>query len=294
MTGAVRRTLAGPVAFEGYGLFSALASRLVIYPAAVPRGITLRRTDLPDQPEISATVDHVVTRPRQTVLTAHPGSSGGEPGIHTVEHVMSALAALGITDARLELHGAEVPMADGSSEPFARAILAAGVVPLAGPAPSPIVVRSVLRVRDNGSWIEATPSDGPYLEAEYRLDYGAGAPMASQSYTFRLSPERPDADAYMKEIAPARTFCTSQEAEAMRAAGLFSHLRPCDVLVIGPAGPIDTSYRFEREPARHKVLDMIGDLALAGRPIHGKVVAHKSGHALNHAMARELLAHAGA
>lgn len=290
MSATQRRTILQPVTIEGYGLFSALPSRLVIHPAdASAGGITLRRTDLPDQPMIRATVDHVSARPRQTVLTA---GGAGSPGIHTVEHVLSALWALGVTDAHLDLYGPEVPMADGSSRPFAEAILKAGVVPIDGPAVSPIVVRRPLRVRDNGSWIEAVPAEGPWLDAEYQLDYGPGAPMASQSFAFRVRADQPDVDGYVREIAPARTFCTAQEAAAMRAAGMFNHLQPRDVLVIGPEGPIDTDYRLEREPARHKVLDLIGDLALAGRPIHGRVTAHRSGHSLNHAMARELLANA--
>jgi UDP-3-O-acyl N-acetylglucosamine deacetylase len=271
---------------EGLGLFSALPSRLTILPAPSGGGIRVRRTDVSDQVPFDADVQHVIARPRQTVLSPIPNAAG--PGVHTVEHVFSALHALGVSDALLELHGPEVPMDDGSALGFARAILDAGLAPVSGPARTPLVVRELVRVEDAGGWIEATPSAGPWLEVEYRLDYGPGAPIEPQSFVFRVDYASPDIDGYLTQIAPARTFCTELEAQQMRKAGLFSHLAPRDVLVIGPNGPIDTSYRLEREPSRHKVLDVIGDLLLAGAPIHAKVVACKSGHALNHALARSI------
>jgi UDP-3-O-acyl-N-acetylglucosamine deacetylase len=122
----------------------------------------------------------------------------------------------------------------------------------------------------------------------YHLDYGPGAPIAPQTVRF-LS--MPGSDEYATAIAPARTFSTLDEAVAMRKMGLFAHLTAAEMLVIGPDGPVENAYRFSDEPARHKLLDMLGDLALATggtRPIQGRVTAWRSGHALNHAMARRL------
>lgn len=292
-----RRTLASEVSLSGTGLFSALPSTLTIRPSPAGTGIHFRRTDLPDQPLIPAHVSHVFARPRQTVLSPDPQPAAGPakersagPAVHTVEHVLSAIAALGVTDALLELNGPEVPLLDGSALPFVGAIRRAGVVevaPAAGPQPLP--ARRAVTLSMDGGTIQALPAEGPWLEVEYYLDYGAGAPIPPQSARFTVRHDAPDAAAYEAQIAPARTFCTNDEANAMQRAGLFVHLKARDVLVIGDEGPKDTSYRMDSEPARHKVLDVIGDLALAARPIHARVIATRSGHALNHALVRALL-----
>lgn len=303
---SVRRTLVQPVELEGVGLFSPLHSRLTVRPAAAGTGVVFRRIDLPDQPPIPARAGHVQTAPRKTVLVPRTGDAAGAgggggwggAGVHTVEHLLSAMAGLGITDAMIDIHGAEVPMLDGSALPFALALRSAGLCTPA-PAPgamnghghaagaSPIVVTRPVRIERAGAWAEASPLDGgpARLDAEYRLDYGPGAPIAPQTARFSVVHGAPDVDAYLSQVAPARTFTTLDEALAMRKAGLFSHLREGDTLVIGPHGPVGTKYRVDDEPARHKLLDLIGDLSLAGRPIHGRVVACQSGHAMNHELA---------
>lgn len=287
------RTLAIPATFTGVGLFSSLPSTLTVLPRRAGHGVCFRRTDLPEQPLIPALVNHVFARPRQTVLSPEAGSS--RPAVHTVEHVLSALSALGVTDCLCEVNGPEVPLMDGSALPFVEAIVAAGVVPADPPAPTgaplivPLVAERPITVSLDGATMQALPPDGPWLDVEYYLNYGPGAPIAAQSARWRLDPSEPDPARFAREIAPARTFCTKAEADQMRAAGLFAHLRPRDVLVIDASGPVDTAYRLEHEPARHKVLDVIGDLALAGRPIHARVIATRSGHALNHALVRALL-----
>ncbi|MBL8991654.1 MAG: UDP-3-O-acyl-N-acetylglucosamine deacetylase [Phycisphaerae bacterium] len=287
------RTLARPLTCSGVGLFSSLPSTLTVAPRPAGHGVCFRRTDQPEQPLIPALVNHVFARPRQTVLSPEAGSA--RPAVHTVEHLLSALAAFGVTDCLCELDGPEVPMMDGSALPFVEAIGASGVVPARppdrGPAPLlvPLVAERPITVSLDGGMIQALPPDGPWLDVEYYLDYGPGAPIAAQSARWRLDAAEPDPARYAREIAPARTFCTKAEADAMRAAGLFGHLQPRDVLVIDQDGPVDTRYRLEHEPARHKVLDVIGDLSLAGRPIHARVIATRSGHALNHSLVRALL-----
>lgn len=301
---------------SGVGLFSALPSTITIKPAAAGTGIVFHRADLPDQPAIPARVGHVMTSPRKTVLVARSGDQSS-PGVHTVEHLLSALAALGVTDVQIEIHGAEVPMLDGSSLGFAETLMNSGVRVITPITPgtasangsangaahvdslaptikhTPIVVDRLVRVEKSGAWIEAYPLDpaaGLVMDAQYALNYGPGSPIAAQTARFVVNHASPDAAAYLVQIAPARTFCTLDEAVQMRQAGLFSHLREGDTLVIGPDGPLGTAYRFADEPARHKLLDLIGDLALAGRPIVARIVASQSGHHLNHEMAAALAA----
>jgi UDP-3-O-acyl-N-acetylglucosamine deacetylase len=146
------------------------------------------------------------------------------------------------------------------------------------------VISREIVVERSGASIVARPRAGGGCLYRYELDYGAGAPIVAQAAEWD-SGEGDSAETYAREVAPARTFCLESEARAMQAAGLFKGLSPRDLLVIGERGPIENQYRFENEPARHKLLDLIGDLALAGRPLVGEVVATRAGHALNHEMA---------
>ncbi|MGQ0628605.1 MAG: UDP-3-O-acyl-N-acetylglucosamine deacetylase, partial [Phycisphaerales bacterium] len=218
----------------------------------------------------------------------------GGAGVQTVEHLMSALAAFGITDALLMVEGPEIPILDGSAAPFAAALSQPGVIlegAGAGDGPGPIVVRERIEVTEGNARIVAEPWPTGFV-AVFELDYGPGAPLPKQTAEFNVLPGGASAAAYCTEIAPARTFCTEQEAMALRAAGLFGHLTAGDIPVYGAGGMVEGAARFVNEPARHKVLDLIGDLALAGRPIVGRITATRAGHALNHALARALLAHA--
>ncbi len=291
-------TLSQPAMVGGVTLFTAAATSLIIRPAPAGHGIVFRRTDLPDQPRIPALVRHVVPESRHTVLSPDPADRAA-PVIHTVEHILSALAGLGITDALLDLQGQEVPIGDGSAAPFVQALRDAGVCRVASdaPEPEPIIIREPITVTDDRGEgrIEALPPlPGEHaLDLSYDLDYGPTSPLPAQRATLRLDAAG-GADTYAAQIAPARTFCLAEEAQAMRKMGFFKHLEPRDMLVIGEDGqPIDNALHFPDEPARHKLLDLLGDLALTGRPIVGRIAASRSGHALNHEMARKLLAHAG-
>ncbi|MGD9691131.1 MAG: UDP-3-O-acyl-N-acetylglucosamine deacetylase [Phycisphaerales bacterium] len=292
-TALVHRTLARPAQVEGVGLFCPQRCRLVMLPAKAGEGVRFRRMDLAGQPEMAAQASLVVARPRQTVLAvpASAPATGARPSVQTVEHLLSALLGLGISDVCIELHGPEVPLGDGSARPFVEAILSAGIVELPDSAQEnlrPIVVSAPIEVAEGDGRITALPAEGSHLDVTYDLDYGRGAPMPPQSAYYRHEYARPDAAAYRRDIAPARTFCTRNEAEDLRAAGLFGHLQPGDVLVLDADGPIGGALRFANEPARHKLLDVLGDLHLAGRPIFGRINAARSGHALNHRMALAL------
>lgn len=283
---SARRTVRGEASFSGVTLFTGVAAAVVIRPGR--DGIVFRRVDVAGSGEIPADGRHVVPESRRTVLSADPRDTGAAT-VQTVEHVLSALAGMGVTDAVVELRGPEIPIGDGSALPFVEAIRAAGVVPVADAAAGreAAVVREPIVIQDGAARIEATPTERRGLELTYRLEYPPGAPIPTQEASMFVPLGMPG-DKYEEEVAPARTFCLRQEAEAMRAMGMFKHLTPKEMLVIGEQGPIDNALRFGNEPARHKLLDLLGDLSLCGRPVVGRVVATRTGHAHNHEMARRL------
>jgi len=274
----VQRTIAGPVTVEGVGLFTGAQVSATIRPAEEGTGIRFIRTDLPGRPSIPASVFHVSDAPRRTVLTS------GDARVETVEHCLGALAGLGIDNAIIEVKGAELPAGDGSASMFVDAMSSAGIMEQ-NATRQPIVVREPITVRDGEATLAIFPSASSNLELVYMLDYGEHSPIARQTHAFSLA-----ADAFSTEIAPARTFSTAAEARAARDMGLFSHLSPRDMLVIDSTGPIDNTLRFANEPARHKLLDLLGDISLVGRPLLGRLVAYRSGHTLNHRLAREITA----
>lgn len=287
MTG-LRRIPNGTPAPGGAGLFTGKPASVRIERAAPGTGLLFQRADLPDKPTIPATIANLSRRavhpafarlPARCTSLELPGSD--RIGIATVEHILSALIGLGITDARIDVEGEEIPIGDGSAAGFVEAILASGTTDHLAPL-EPIIVNRPLSVSDSsGARIDAEPSDRPRYT--YHLDYGPASAITPQSASWAGDPND-----YAANVAPARTFCLEEEARAMQALGLFKALTPRDMLVFGPRGPIDNTLRFPNEPARHKLLDLIGDLALAGRPIQARITATRSGHALNHEMARLL------
>lgn len=315
-----RRTVSRPITIEGVTLFTGAPGRIEIRPnfetvstggRDSTRGVRFCVHGAGGQTQtFAAHIDNLASEARRTVLRAPAAISAqsapvATAGVQTVEHLLSALWGLGITDALIDVQGPEVPVGDGSSLFFVEA-LRPHVAQLKGPVCDPIVITRRIEIvdeRDPGVKIVATPleraSVAPRLELQYDLDYRpqqTGITLR-QSYTYvhqwsELGEGGEAAIAYARELAPARTFCTFAEAQALRQAGLFSHLSPRDMLVLGPdARPIENALRFDDEPARHKVLDMLGDLALVGtcRPIVGCVHATRTGHAHNHRMAAALL-----
>lgn len=275
-----QRTLASTASLAGVGLFSGAPVRIAIHPAAVDTGILFLRSDIPSAPPLAANPSSIVARSRRSAL-----ASDGVV-VEMVEHALSALMGLGIDNATIELDAQELPIFDGSATPYVEAVLEAGTVEQ-DQLRNPIVIASPITVTEGDASVTAIPGDADALEIVYLLDYGPDSPITAQSHSFTLRPGDP-AGTYQRDIAPARTFSTLAEAKAARAAGMFKHLDPSDMLVIGEQGPVDNEYRFTDEPARHKLLDLIGDLALAGRPIRGRVIAHRSGHALNQQLAAAL------
>jgi len=290
---AACRTLLRPAILRGIGLFTGKPTTLVIRPSApgsAAAGVSFRRADAAPSDAIAAIADRVHADGRHTVIV-NPGSPAST-GVQTTEHLLAALVGLGLWSAQIELDGPEVPIMDGSAEPFVRALLAAGVVTGPGVRAPTFTITTPIVVEAGSARIEASAlpdgSGAPRLEAEYTLDYGEAGPIPRQSAGVCIPADAPGDD-FITGVAPARTFSLLAEALAARQAGLFGHVTPAEMLVIGDDGrPIDNRWRLADEPARHKLLDLIGDLALVGGPIVGRVVARRSGHALNHALARAI------
>jgi UDP-3-O-acyl N-acetylglucosamine deacetylase len=276
-----QRTLAGPAEVTGVGFVAGKRVTARFLPAPAESGLAFRRTDLPGSPVIPAAASAVTGTDRRTTL--------GPPdaGVTLVEHALAALAGLRIDNCTIELDGPEPPGLDGSAVGFVAALAAAGVVLQTARRPvwgvdEPRVVSA------NGATIALHPADRDGLLVSYRLDYGPGAAIPPQAHTLELTPEN-----FVREVASCRTFLTEPEAHALRAAGVGRHLTPADVLVFGRQGPVGNRLRFADEPARHKVLDLVGDMALCGFDLAGHVVAYRSGHALNARLAADLACAAG-
>ena len=270
-----QQTIRRAVTVAGCGYWSGQACRVELLPAAAGAGIAFLRT-----------VDGVAVRIPLAVesrveATARTNLAAAGVRVQMVEHVASALAGLGIDCCLVRISAEELPGLDGSARDFVAAIDEAGIERL-GPPLEPLVVREPCRVTDGDAWIEALPPVHPGLSVEYELDYGPG-PIGRQVLALRITPET-----YRTELAAARTFIMDAEAERLRAAGLAGHVTPRDLVVFGADGPIDNPLRWPDECVRHKVLDLVGDLALAGRPIQAHVRASRSGHRLNAMLAARL------
>ena len=272
-----QRTLRKPVSVAGVGYWSGRGNRVDFGPAAAGAGVVFVRADLSEPVAIPVSVDCRVEASSRTNLCA------GGTRVEMVEHVLSALAGLEVDCCVVRVHGEEMPGLDGSSRAFVEAIDAAGVEDL-GAAVDPIVLDSVVRVGDDTSWIEASPPRFDGLSVDYELDYGAG-PIGRQVLSLRVTPE-----VYRTDLAAARTFLPAEDAERLRSQGRGLAATTDDLLIFGPDGPIGNTLRWPDECVRHKVLDLVGDLSLAGRPIHAHIRACRSGHRLNGALAARLVA----
>jgi UDP-3-O-[3-hydroxymyristoyl] N-acetylglucosamine deacetylase/3-hydroxyacyl-[acyl-carrier-protein] dehydratase len=270
------RTLAHPAEVRGVGLFHGGDVTLRFLPADSGTGIMFVRTDLPDRPAVPARVDRVVACPRRTTIQQ------GAATVEMIEHVMAALAGLWIDNCIVEVDAGECPGCDGSSRNFVEALDRAGAIEQQRMRRALAVERSV-SVRDGDAVLAAIPGVPGKLTLGYHLDFGPDAPIAAQSFCLGMSPET-----FRSELAGSRTFLLEPEAAALRAAGVGLRTTTADLLIFGRGGVIGNTLRYPDECVRHKVLDLVGDLALVGFDIHGFVVAHRSGHQMNHALARRL------
>ena len=273
-----QKTTSREVAINGLGLFSDEPAELTFSPAAPGAGITFVREQDGKTATIPAIVYNVLKKPRRTCLR------NGTLFVETVEHCLAALAGMGVDNAIVKVSGGhvgEVPAFDGSSKAFVDALRDAGIQEQAADL-EPLIITKPVQVAHGDATLAALP--GPKDKLEIIYEFEAGPPIGRQTFSFRLGD-----DDFVDQLAPARTFVFEHEAQSMRDRGLGKHLSPKDLLVISPTGPIDNQFRYADECVRHKILDLIGDLYLVGRPIRGRLVAHKSGHELNHMLARRLL-----
>ena len=273
-----QRTLAGECTLEGVGVHSGEYASLTMGPAETG-GVRFRRVDLSGSPEIPADLDHVVGCEMGTSLGA------GDVTVQTVEHVMAALYASGVDHAVLELRGPEAPILDGSFQRYMEAISDTGTVELEAEAET-ISVRGRLTVSTPaGSSYVVTPADALRVSATIDFEHRA---IGRQHGTVDMTTE----EAFRREIAPARTFGFHHDAEALRARGLAQGTSLENTIVLDDEGVMNGSLRFDNEFVRHKIGDLIGDLALIGRRVRGQIVSERPSHEGNIKLARTLLKHA--
>ena len=277
-----QRTIEREVELTGRGLFTGDPVNVRFKPAAPGSGITFVRADQPKPVRVPARIENLSKRSRRSSL------KNGTVAIETVEHCLAACGGLAIDNLDVELDNIELPTGDGSCLPFTESLLSAGIVEQEAQR-SYLNITEAMRVSDGDAELVAWPGQQDRLDIYYELDYGPDSPVARQTFHFLL-----DRDQFLEQIAPARTFVLEEEARQMQAAGLGTHLTYQDVLVIGPEGPIENSFRFPDECVRHKVLDLVGDLMLAGGFVSGRIYARRSGHNLNHELVRRLIDHRAA
>lgn len=276
-----QHTIAGPAKLSGQGLFTGRKTTVTFRPAPVHHGIVFVRTDMGGA-RVPALIRHVVKRPRRTALKV------GEAEVHTCEHVMSALAGLGVDNALIELDGPELPLLDGSARLYVEALRKSGLKATDAPRQR-LVIHEPVVVEHEGKMIAAMPDREPGMKIIFDLEY-AHPFIGQQTHRFHFAVGRNGQDDFSQQIAPARTYALEQEAQALREAGIGAHLTEKDVLIIGDDGPMgDNALRFDNELVRHKVLDLIGDLYLLGVPVQGRIIASRTSHADNHQLARRLL-----
>jgi UDP-3-O-[3-hydroxymyristoyl] N-acetylglucosamine deacetylase len=271
-----QRTIARPVEVAGIGFLTGAEVRLRFLPAPPDTGVVFVRVDCKPAVRIPARVEQVTGTARRTTL------GEGKAQIGLVEHVLASLSGLRIDNCVVELNAPEPPGLDGSAQRFVDALLEAGVVLQA--AKTPVwTVDSPVVVTHQGATLALHPGTDALLKISYFLDYGIGSPIDRQVYTQAITPE-----SFFNEIASSRTFILESEIAELRRQGLGSRTTTADLLVFGQHGPIDNELRFADEPARHKALDIVGDLALFANGLCGHIVAYRSGHPLNIEMVRVL------
>ncbi len=270
-----QRTLSGSTVLSGIGLHSGQDTAMTMHPLPPDTGI------------------HFMTIPGRSVIPSHVSSvantnyattvSGGGEHIKTVEHLLSALHAFGITNLMVRVNG-EIPVLDGSAAEFCQAIRKAEVVdqPVGR---REVVIDRAYQIEDGDRRLRIEPYDG--FSVGYQLSYPP--PVGDQTCAFELD----GADHYTDQIASARTFGFMSDLAMMAELGLAVGGRLNNCILVGDEGVLNTELRFENEFARHKVLDIIGDLYLLGYPVRGKVTAERSGHRMNIALLRELLSASG-
>lgn len=273
----MQATIAKPVEFRGVGLHSGRSARLEIMPAPAGHGIVFERVDVGGENRVAAKWDHVTPSKLCTLL-----DNGAGVTVSTVEHVMAALAGTGIHNALIRIDGPEVPILDGSSAPFVAGILDAGIASQAAPLRAIRVIRPV-EYRDGDAWVRLDPAD--HLEIDFHIDF-ADAAIGRQEKTLDMAN-----GAFVRELMDSRTFCRQSDVDTMKANGLalggtyFNAVVVDGEKILSPGG-----LRHADEAVRHKMLDAMGDLALAGAPLLARYTGNRAGHAMTNRLLRALFA----
>jgi UDP-3-O-[3-hydroxymyristoyl] N-acetylglucosamine deacetylase / 3-hydroxyacyl-[acyl-carrier-protein] dehydratase len=272
----LQKTIKSECKLDGRGLFAGKEAKVTFRPAPIDSGINFIRTDVPESIKISAVASNIAERSRRTTIRK------GTVTVETIEHCLAAVNALEINNLIIEVDAAELPAPDCSSNEYFKVIKQAGVIEQNAERKDFIISKPVT-VSSGDACIYALPDSDDGLSLTYDLDYGGHTGIGRQIYSCKLSEEN-----FEKQLAPARTFLLESEALQLQSRGMGSHIGPKDLLVINSDGPIKNTYRFPNECARHKIVDLLGDITLVGRPVKGRIVAYKSGHSLNQQLALKL------
>ena len=272
-----QKTLNNTYSFEGKGLHTGTYAHMKVMPAAADTGIRFYRMDLESQPEVRAVAENVSNTSRSTTISV------GDAKVVTIEHIMSALTGLGVDNARIELDNQEVPILNGSAEPYVEAFKADGLEDQGVPRQY-ITLPLAIEVSDpkTGSWVKIEPAEAP--SAHISVDFNSPVLGIQQAHW----DEQTD---YASEIAPCRTFCFYKEIEPMLKGGLIKGGDLSNALVVTDTGYMDNPVlHFPDECGRHKLLDLLGDFRLAGGYMNARITAFKPGHPINTKAAKAIRA----
>ncbi|MFH1878612.1 MAG: UDP-3-O-acyl-N-acetylglucosamine deacetylase [Candidatus Omnitrophota bacterium] len=271
---ARQKTIAKEFVFAGKALQTGRDVEVICRPGGIDTGISFKRSDLDGSPLIRLS-DAVFSsgQMRRTTIGSGPFA------VQTVEHFLAALWGMGIDNILVEISGEELPALGGNALGFLEKMKQAGTVEQQADKKY-IKVLETERVEENGASLTVFPADE--FSISYFIDYDV---KSIGRETFEITP---DEFSFEKEIAPARTFCLRREAEELLRSGIGQGANFENTLVMDDTGPLGTTLRYKNEPVRHKVLDLIGDLYMMGRPVIGRFIAEKSGHKVNSMMARKL------
>lgn len=277
LSSSYQQTLMNPVVQSGVGLHSGIETQVRILPTAADSGRFFVRSDRQNAPVIPARVEAV----RQTQLSTE--LAVGDATVRTVEHLLAALVGLGVDNARIEVDGPEIPLLDGSAQVWVKALQASGQQAQTV-ARTAIVVHEPIWVRDGDAFVVAMPADATRFS--YGIDFEVEA-IGNQWHSWS-----PASDSFATDIAPARTFGLAYQIEYLQSQGLIKGGSLDNALVCDRSGWVNPPLRFANEPARHKLLDLIGDLSLLGNLPQAHIIAYKASHALHIQLAKALSNHA--
>jgi UDP-3-O-[3-hydroxymyristoyl] N-acetylglucosamine deacetylase/3-hydroxyacyl-[acyl-carrier-protein] dehydratase len=272
----LQKTIKTEGRLQGRGLFGGQEAKVTFRPAPANTGVVFVRTDLQEAVRISAVAPNLAERSRRTTIKK------GSVSIETIEHCLSAITAMEIDNLTVEVDGPELPAPDSSCAEYFKVLKRTGIAEQQANRRE-FVIREPLSIIAGDASIYALPYTDDGLNITYDLDYSGHTGIGRQIFSCRITPEN-----FEKHLAPARTFVLEAEGRQLQARGIGTHLGPHDILVISSDGPMKNSYRFPDECAKHKIVDLIGDLALVGRAIKGRIVAYKSGHSLNQQLVGKL------